>query len=323
MSDLISICIPTRNRPALLAEAVESGLAQAYRPLELLIGDDSTDERTEEAVGSIQAPAGVTLQYYRNSPPLGQSGNVNKLFHTATGDRLMLLHDDDLLFPQALDWLVATWDAHDDVAAVYGKRYVTTIDGLVIEGKTQRECEMFYLTKAYEGPQDSATVAGLRQQIANDGYLVRTSLARAVGYRPAEVVGRMVDWDFGVRLGLAAEPSKFVYLDRFTIKYRMSEESVARSGLEPANYHLMYENFLTMDLPARHRQAGRDVYARLRDYALRECIYRRDRQNGFRVYFAPDRTARRWSPRGLYYLAAIAFPQVKLWRDRLWARHQI
>ena len=86
----ISICIPTRNRPEFLCEAVQSCLVQTYRSLEILISDDSDDEASERALGALSISDRVRLRYWRNTPPLGQAGNVNRLFDSASASRLVI-----------------------------------------------------------------------------------------------------------------------------------------------------------------------------------------------------------------------------------------
>ena len=83
MNSLVSVCIPTCNRPQLLREAIVSCLKQTYRPLELLIGDDSQNDASADVINAIKAESAVALRYQRNHLHLGQAGNVNKLFQRA------------------------------------------------------------------------------------------------------------------------------------------------------------------------------------------------------------------------------------------------
>ena len=47
---LVSILIPTYNKPKYAQEALESALAQTYENIEIIIGDDSTNEEVKEMV---------------------------------------------------------------------------------------------------------------------------------------------------------------------------------------------------------------------------------------------------------------------------------
>ena len=72
---LVSILIPTYNRPHYFQLALKSALAQTYPNIEIIIGDDSTDNLTEELVRQSYLPMYKNIIYIRNSPSLGQFQN--------------------------------------------------------------------------------------------------------------------------------------------------------------------------------------------------------------------------------------------------------
>jgi glycosyltransferase involved in cell wall biosynthesis len=317
MDDLISVCIPAFNRPKLLLEAVESCFAQAHRPLEILVGDDSPDDATATAVNGIVPPSGVAIRYVHNASSLGQAGNVNTLFGAARGPRLVLLHDDDALLPGGLDLLIRAWDAHDDVAAVYGKQQYVDDARAVLAQRTEAANRHFCKTAEWQGAQESAFMAGLRQQFPNNGYLVRAELARSVGYRSREEIGGfVVDFDFGIRLGLAAEPAKFVYVDAFTSMYRVHLDSVSWSGREAFDVHLLYESLLRMEVPGRYKAACRNVYERLAMQAFRTYLHDGNRLAALRVYLSPNYPTNRASAKGLFHFASILMPMIFRYRQQ-------
>jgi glycosyltransferase involved in cell wall biosynthesis len=99
---VLSICIPAFNRPTLLDRTLrsiavtEAGDAQR---IELIISDDSTDERVGRiATVQLAAWAGPG-RYARNVPPLGMVANFNRCIELATGSWVLVLHDDDYLLP--------------------------------------------------------------------------------------------------------------------------------------------------------------------------------------------------------------------------------
>src|SRR5690242_20419866 len=95
-----------------MREAVLSAFAQTYRPLEIVIGDDSRVSSAEPALTQFHSDATIELHYEKNSKPIGQAGNVNELFSRARGDRIVLLHDDDLLLPDAVRILAECWNSY-------------------------------------------------------------------------------------------------------------------------------------------------------------------------------------------------------------------
>ena len=64
---LVSILIPAYNQPEHLRQAVESVLAQDYPEIEIIIGDDSTNDGVEKVVANfLSKPQKFPIEYYRH-----------------------------------------------------------------------------------------------------------------------------------------------------------------------------------------------------------------------------------------------------------------
>ena len=70
-SPLVSILIPTYNRPHYFKIALESALAQTYPNIEIIIGDDSTNDETEILINEQYLPNYKNITYIRNTTTLG------------------------------------------------------------------------------------------------------------------------------------------------------------------------------------------------------------------------------------------------------------
>jgi glycosyltransferase involved in cell wall biosynthesis len=93
---LVSILIPTYNRPGYFRLALESALNQTYKNIEIIIGDDSTDNETEKLVKKSYLNRYSNIKYYHNEKNIGQFDNDLKLYDMATGEFINFLMDDDL-----------------------------------------------------------------------------------------------------------------------------------------------------------------------------------------------------------------------------------
>lgn len=62
--DLVSIMIPTYNRPQLFEKTLQSALAQTYPHVEILVNDNSTNEDTASLMDKYVADPRV--HYFRN-----------------------------------------------------------------------------------------------------------------------------------------------------------------------------------------------------------------------------------------------------------------
>lgn len=94
---LVSILIPAYNRPRYLAHALESALFQTYDNLEIIIGDDSTNDDVENLVREQYLPKYDNIRYWRNETNKGQFQNDIDLIKASNGEYLNILMDDDLL----------------------------------------------------------------------------------------------------------------------------------------------------------------------------------------------------------------------------------
>jgi glycosyltransferase involved in cell wall biosynthesis len=100
-SPLITIAVPAYNRPALLAETLASIAAQtAHVPLEVIVCDDGGLKETRDAV---ERYSNVGFRYHLNKVPLGAVGNWNQCLKLARGKWVMVLHEDDTLYPWYLE----------------------------------------------------------------------------------------------------------------------------------------------------------------------------------------------------------------------------
>ena len=317
MNGLITICIPTCRRPDLLKTAIASCFRQNYRPLEILIGDDSGDNRSVETIQGLNRPDGVTVRHVTHNPPLRQARNVDWLIANLRGSRLLLLHDDDLLCDNGLDKLVEAWEAESGIVCAYGKQYVLSPAGEVLPAKTEDFNRRYGRVRANRGVQESPLSAGLTQQLPNNCFLVDARLARAVGYRPEEEVGNSVDEDFGIRLGQAAGDKSFFYLDEFISCYRLTEYSILRTRHFNYGEHLLFAEVAKLDVPERDLAARDLSLKRMSAKAVLNAAMAGHRMNALSIFFSRHYELRYIDIRSLFRLLYIASPRLGTRLNRL------
>jgi glycosyltransferase involved in cell wall biosynthesis len=96
----VSVCIPTYNGAAFVAEAIESVLAQDGVDIEVVVVDDGSDDATLEIVRSVPDSR---IQVHRNAARRGIPGNWNRCLEVATGEFVSVFHQDDLMLPGNLE----------------------------------------------------------------------------------------------------------------------------------------------------------------------------------------------------------------------------
>jgi glycosyltransferase involved in cell wall biosynthesis len=276
---LISVCIPTYNRPDLVRQAIESVKAQTYSPIEIVVSDDSPCNETELALS--EAIRTGEIRYVRNLPALGQADNVNQLFDLAQGELSVLLHDDDILLPNAVTELAECFVVNPRITAAYGKQYLMKSDGSIDEAGSEGLNATYHRTIDRAGCQTSTVVAGITAQFPNDGYLVRTAVARMVRYRTDPAVGAACDYDFGLRLAIAADG--FYFLDKYTAGYRLTEQSVTTGN----NYtNLTFDLLTNIELPSEVEETRQQQMQNLARPAVTQWLATGNRKSALRVFLS-------------------------------------
>jgi glycosyltransferase involved in cell wall biosynthesis len=101
---VVTIAIPTFNRPELVRETIASAIAQTFDlPTEILIIDNASDqENTQSLLDHVRSLGTYPIRYYVNEANIGMFGNWNRCITLARGKWLTILSDDDLLLPDHL-----------------------------------------------------------------------------------------------------------------------------------------------------------------------------------------------------------------------------
>jgi glycosyltransferase involved in cell wall biosynthesis len=308
MRPLVSICIPAWERPVLVRETIQSCLDQTYRDIEVVITDDSRTDRVERATADLRADPRV--RYMRNPRRLGQAGNVNRLFDVAKGDRVVLLHDDDVLLPGAIEAMDAKWRGLADPLVCYGKVVVIADDGEALETVTQTMNYEHYRDVRHAGVQADKLWSALVQQLPSNGYMMRTEVARATRFRGFDEVGDACDYDFTLRL--AAHPGVFCCLAEYVSKYRLTNVSVTTtSNVIDRLFHVLEE----LDVPPHLERLKEHVLTRRVMHTARSYLRTGQVRRALRLMLRPRYLAMNLSAAGLTNLVFFLPPPA--WRRLL------
>ena len=122
MSDkpLVSIGLPTYNRAATLARAIESALNQDYQNIELLISDNASTDATE-AICLDAARRDNRVKYLRRQTNQGATTNFREVLKQSVGEFFMWLADDDWLDQSYVGRCVQVLRERPDYSLVCGR----------------------------------------------------------------------------------------------------------------------------------------------------------------------------------------------------------
>jgi glycosyltransferase involved in cell wall biosynthesis len=112
-NELVSVIIPVYNGDRYLGAAIESVLAQTYRPIEVIVVDDGSTDR------SGQVAQQFPVRYFKQ-PHSGPGATRNCGIAQAQGELLAFLDADDLWTPDKLVSQIATLTAQPELDSVLG-----------------------------------------------------------------------------------------------------------------------------------------------------------------------------------------------------------
>lgn len=254
--NLVSTIIPVRNRPAMLAEAVQSVLGQLHRPIEVIIVDDASSDQTPAVAQELASDHPDVVHVIALDEPSGPGPARNLGLANARGEFVQYLDSDDLLEPGKFEAQVAALRKHPEAGLAYGlTRRIDTQTG------TQRDW-------ARTADDIDAIFPGFLMQRGWDtnSPLWRRSTCDAVGawgdFRCME------DWEHDLRAGMLGFVPVRVDAHVATVR--------DHSGSRASGMVSGYNQSLARDLFRAHRSAWRLMQERgLTDWSYTEGFSRK------------------------------------------------
>jgi glycosyltransferase involved in cell wall biosynthesis len=110
---LVTFALVAYNQERYIREAIEGAFAQTYEPLEIILSDDCSTDRTFEIMQEMAvAYAGnAHIKLNRNAANLGIPGHVNRVIELSTGRLIVGAAGDDISLPQRAEKLCEAWRA--------------------------------------------------------------------------------------------------------------------------------------------------------------------------------------------------------------------
>jgi glycosyltransferase involved in cell wall biosynthesis len=115
-TDLVSVIIPVYNGDRYLDEAIQSVLSQTYKPIEIIIIDDGSSDRTAEVAQSFNS----AVRYYFQ-PNSGSSSARNHGIELALGQFIAFLDADDLWVEDKISLQITAFKTNPEFDIVCGQ----------------------------------------------------------------------------------------------------------------------------------------------------------------------------------------------------------
>lgn len=216
-SPLVTVIVRTRDRPALLGEALASLRAQSLRDFETLVVADGGTRPADEVLGAAPGEGGLTLLH--RAPPHGRARALNAGLDAARGRFIAYLDDDDLFLPDHLETLARFLAGSDSYRVAYTD--VEQIEQtLGADGRYHEGRRLVVYGQAFDP-----------HRLLSSNYISLIGLMHtATDLRYDESFDILEDWDFMIRL---AERGRFHRLAKVTAIYRLRDDQSNATTVTP------------------------------------------------------------------------------------------
>lgn len=181
---LVSICIPSFNRPKHIIDLLRS-IDCIPEDIEIVICEDNSNKRKQirEAVKRFKNDTLYKLKYYENKNNLGFDGNIRELANKASGKFLIYMGDDDLFIPGSLEKYIDFLKKNSDVSYVL-RSYIHQLSKKSVE-------KFLYLPKTTILSPGEETVAWLfKRSVVLCGFTI--SRKEAIKYNTSKIDGTLL-----------------------------------------------------------------------------------------------------------------------------------
>ncbi len=245
---LVSVVIPTYQRPEKLEECVHAVLQSNYSPFEVVVADDNggspITDATKAVVDRARKVGTAVVRYVALPTHRNGSAARNAGFRASRGEYVMFVDDDDLILPGKMGTQAAFLDEHGEEWGACYTRYTDWKNGKLVG-------------RSHETRQGNLLTEELARNLfihAGSNLMVRRSVVEALGGFDESFV-RHQDMEFVIRL-LKRWKLGFANVDGLVVNLH------SRAGvnqMEATRYFLQFFGDEIDSLPPEKREVVRKM----------------------------------------------------------------
>jgi len=252
MEPLVSVVVPTHNRPEMLAEALASVRAQTFTDYEVIVISNGESANARRA--SREAAAGcVFLELNEGNLPAARNHGIAH----ANGEWIAFLDDDDLWLPTKLERQIAEAKRTGaDMVACDSIQFY-------LDGR-----EIVHQPRVPDGWSYVKAICHHRWGVPPSTVMVRKAVLDEVsGFDPEQRVGE--DGDLHRRISWRHTIHQ---MDEVLTRYRIGHTSLSQNRREANRYELRYYVKMLRDTPPDLRWAVPSAASLMRRWLLRVVL---------------------------------------------------
>ena len=119
---LVSVIVPTFNRPEFFEMSIGSALVQTYRNIEVVVSDNSTNDDTENLMQKYIVKYPNVKYFHHQNFSADDNWNWARHYDNPDAEYVNWLMDDDLFYPEKIELMVEVYRNNPDVSLVASNR---------------------------------------------------------------------------------------------------------------------------------------------------------------------------------------------------------
>ncbi len=139
---LVTVGIPTYNRPVELSKCLDLLLGQTYANIEFVVVDNASPDPEVQKTALRYAAKHPNIRYSRNATNVGVLQNADETLRLAQGEYFCWVSDDDWRAPEFVEFLVQELEAHPDVNLAFCDYREVTPFGERLDGYPARHLKL-------------------------------------------------------------------------------------------------------------------------------------------------------------------------------------
>ena len=171
---LISICIPTYNRPLQLKRMLESIDTTKVDDIDIVISENCSPKQAETraVVEEYKNTHPYEIHYFENERNLGYDKNIRAAVARATGRFCVFFSDDDMAMPGALDDYIEFVRSHSDVGYI-----LRSYRGYNVDQTKWQDFRYYDSDRVFSPGRDSA-IELFNKSVFLSGFTIRQEYAK-------------------------------------------------------------------------------------------------------------------------------------------------
>ncbi len=208
---LVSVVIPTHNRPDFLRKTLQSIIDQTYSRIEIIVVSNGCNGNNKQVVKELNDQRIIYLDQEDSGGPAAPRNHGIKI---AKGQYIAFCDDDDLWAPEKIERQVKALEDNLEYGLSYSK---------MLRFDNQKQ----WANAHEEGPASLQSLLYVNTVPISSVFMRKSLLDKFGGFSESHGVGSSEDYEFLLRHSAS---TKFYFLDEYLIRYWSGDNRVTRNS---------------------------------------------------------------------------------------------